>query len=52
MVDFDDQYDLLKQDVYKGIEPVYHDEDFGTDGIKRLKRFINKWLFCNLIDQI
>ncbi len=38
VVDFDDQYDLLKQDVYEGIEPVYHDEDFGTDGIKRLKK--------------
>ena len=38
VVDFDDQYDLLKQDVYEGIEPVYHDEDFDTDGIKRLKK--------------
>lgn len=38
MVDFDNQYDLLKQDVYEGIEPVYHDEDFGTDGMKRLKK--------------
>ena len=38
VVDFDNQYDLLKQDVYEGIEPVYHDEDFGTDGMKRLKK--------------
>ena len=38
VVDFDDQYDLLKQDVYEGIEPVYHDEDLGTDGIKRLSK--------------
>lgn len=38
VVDFDNQYNLLKHDVYEGIEPVYHDEDFGTDGIKRLKK--------------
>lgn len=37
VIDFDDQYNLLKHDVYEGIEPVYHDEDFGTDGVNRLK---------------
>lgn len=37
VLDFDKQYELLKQDIYDGIEPVYSDEDFGTDGYKRLK---------------
>lgn len=37
VIDFENQYKLLKQDIFDGIEPVYSDEDFGTDGIKRLK---------------
>ncbi|GFI60831.1 hypothetical protein IMSAG044_01727 [Lactobacillaceae bacterium] len=37
VIDFDNQYELLKQDVYDGIEPVYSDEGFRNDGIKRLK---------------
>ncbi|MDF7669332.1 ABC-three component system protein [Lactobacillus sp. ESL0703] len=37
VLDFDNQYELLKQDIYDGIEPVYSDEDLGTNGLKRLK---------------
>ena len=48
VADFDNQFSLLKQDAYEGIEETYYNDEFETDGMKRLREVQNKIITITL----
>lgn len=48
VADFDNQFSLLKQDAYDGIEETYYNDEFGNDGMKRLREVQDKIIIITL----
>lgn len=48
VADFDNQFSLLKQDAYDGIEETYYNDEYGNNGMKRLREVQNKIITITL----
>lgn len=48
VADFDNQFSLLKQDAYDGIEETYYNDEYGTNGMKRLREVQDKIITITL----
>lgn len=48
VADFDHQFSLLKKDAYYGIEETYYDDEYGNNGMKRLREVQNKIITITL----
>ncbi|QLL71414.1 hypothetical protein GTO84_01930 [Ligilactobacillus salivarius] len=42
VADFDNQFGLLKKDAYDGIEETYYNDEYGNNGMKRLREVQDK----------
>lgn len=48
VADFDNQFSLLKQDPYDGIEETYYNDEYGNNDMKRLREVQNKIISITL----
>ena len=48
VVDFDKQFSLLKKDAYGGIEETYYNDEYGKNGMKRLREVQDKIITITL----
>lgn len=48
VADFDNQFSLLKQDAYDGIEETYYNDEYGNNGMKRLREVQDKIITITL----
>lgn len=48
VADFDNQFSLLKHDAYDGIEETYYNDEYGNNGMKRLREVQNKIITITL----
>ena len=48
VADFDHRFSLLKKDAYYGIEETYYDDEYGNNGMKRLREVQNKIITITL----
>ncbi len=48
VADFDNQFSLLKKDAYDGIEETYYNDEYGNNGMKRLREVQNKIITITL----